>query len=53
MPQYSTCIAQDVQQQCFELGQYGMYIGGTWSLNYLLTDYREGSGRTDRRPAKP
>ena len=42
MPQYSTCIAQDVQQQCFELGQYGMYVGGTWYLNYLMTDYREG-----------
>ena len=42
MPQYSTCIAQDIQQQCFELGQYGMYIGGTWYLNYLMTDYRAG-----------
>lgn len=37
MPQYSTCIAQDIQQQCFELGQYGMYIGGTWYLDYLMT----------------
>ena len=42
MPQYSTCIAQDIQQQCFELGQYGMYIGGTWYLNYLMTDSRAG-----------
>lgn len=42
MPQYNTCIAQDIQQQCFELGQYGMYIGGTWYLNYLMTDYRAG-----------
>lgn len=42
MPQYSTCIAQDIQQQCFELGQYGMYIGGTWYLDYLMTDYRAG-----------
>lgn len=42
MPPYSTCIAQDIQQQCFELGQYGMYIGGTWYLNYLMTDYLAG-----------
>lgn len=42
MPQYSDAIARDIQQQCFELGKYGMYIGGTWYLNYLMTDYRAG-----------
>lgn len=42
MPQYSDAIARDIQQQCFELGKYGMYIGGTWYLNYLRTDAAAG-----------
>lgn len=41
-PVYGDCIAQDIQQQCFELGTYGMYIGGTWYLNYLATDQKAG-----------
>ena len=45
MPLYSDAIAQDVQQQCFELGKYGMYIGGTWYLNYLRTDAEAGRFR--------
>ncbi|MGN1008626.1 MAG: ABC transporter substrate-binding protein, partial [Butyricicoccus sp.] len=46
-PAYGDCIAQDIQQQCFELGKYGMYVGGTWYLNYLMTD--EQAGRFDFR----
>lgn len=46
-PAYGDCIARDIQQQCFELGTYGMYVGGTWYLNYLMTD--EKAGRFDFR----
>lgn len=41
-PKYGDCIARDIQQQCFELGNYGMYIGGSWYLNYLETDRKAG-----------
>lgn len=47
VPAYGDCIMQDIQQQCFELGKYGMYVGGTWYLNYLMTD--EQAGRFDFR----
>ncbi|MDO4616878.1 MAG: extracellular solute-binding protein [Lachnospiraceae bacterium] len=40
-PSYSDCIAQDIQQQCFELGDYAMYIGGSWYLNYLASDQKK------------
>ena len=39
---YGACIAQDIQQQCFELGNYGMYVGGSWYINYLTSDWQSG-----------
>ncbi|MCI1306371.1 MAG: extracellular solute-binding protein [Lachnospiraceae bacterium] len=39
---YRECIAEDIQQQCFESGKYGMYVGGTWYQNYLTSDSGRG-----------
>lgn len=46
-PRYADCIAQDVAQQSFELGDYAMYVGGSWYVNYLASDQK--AGRTDLR----
>lgn len=39
-PSYADCIAKDVAQQSFELGNYAMYVGGSWYVNYLTTDQK-------------
>lgn len=39
-PRYADCIAKDVAQQSFELGEYAMYVGGSWYVNYLTTDQK-------------
>ena len=38
MMPYGDSMAQNIQQRSFETGKYGMYLGGTWYLNYLTTD---------------
>ncbi len=40
-PSYADCIAGDIQQQCFELGNYAMYVGGSWYVNYLTSDQKK------------
>ena len=41
-PSYAECVAQDIAQQSFEMGKYGMYIGGSWYINYLTSDQKMG-----------
>ncbi|WP_283675099.1 ABC transporter substrate-binding protein [Butyricicoccus sp. Marseille-Q5471] len=41
-PFYGDCLAQNIQQRQFETGRYGMYVGGTWYLNYLASNFKDG-----------
>ena len=38
MPAYAQNLMQNVGQRLFESGRYGMYLGGSWYMNYLYHD---------------
>lgn len=42
IPLYSFCESQSASQRSFETGNYGMFIHGTWYLNYLESDREQG-----------
>lgn len=42
IPLFSFCESQSSSQRSFETGKYGMFIHGTWYLNYLKSDREQG-----------
>lgn len=42
IPTISFCESQGCGQRSFETGNYGMFIHGTWYINYLINDQKQG-----------